>query len=330
MARRVFAGRAFKPRVFEPAALRGVGNLVISPVTQGGMVIGITSHDKPTYKSGFSSWSNPLWDGMLNAWCPSLGATGNVVRNVAGVDDLSNNASWKPGYLEFNGSDQLAGGLDNLSSPASEPLTMHTVCRVQAGVAPGEGEVVIPLSIADPSVTLERVMLWMGVVGGVTKIYYTVSTEQAPNNFTETVESSERYTTWGEWVSITGVSEPDFSGGWRYRHIYVNGELRGSSLRLLSTLSSKCTSALLGGLYWDTPKPNTAIHTACDVSHAYHWNRALSHDEIQLLHQDPDAPFRSVRRIPTQNIGPYARQAGNYIRPRLGSFSRLTKLPIQE
>jgi hypothetical protein len=87
----------------------------------------ITSEVKPSYASGYASpitggmAHESLWDGVVGAWCPSLGATGGTLRDLSGNHNhgtLTNAALstvWQPDGLDLDGSDDHI----NLGDPAS-------------------------------------------------------------------------------------------------------------------------------------------------------------------------------------------------------------------
>jgi hypothetical protein len=91
---------------------------------------------KPSYQAGYarnaSESENPnLWDGLVGAWMPSLGVTGETLRDVSGNGNhgtFEGGTSWGTNHQErsvyFDGNDDWVSGLGDVSLSASQPFSV--------------------------------------------------------------------------------------------------------------------------------------------------------------------------------------------------------------
>ena len=99
---------------------------------------------KPSYASGYaknaSQSAHPnLWDGLVGAWMPSLGVTGETLRDVSGNGNhgtLQYDTSWKTNSSEtslyFDGAQDHVSGFGDVSLSSTEPFTIATKVRLNS------------------------------------------------------------------------------------------------------------------------------------------------------------------------------------------------------
>ena len=99
---------------------------------------------KPSYQSGYarnaSESENPkLWDGLVGAWMPSLGVTGETLLDVSGNGNhgtLQYDTSWKTNSSEtslyFDGAQDHVSGFGDVSLSSTEPFTIATKVRLNS------------------------------------------------------------------------------------------------------------------------------------------------------------------------------------------------------
>ena len=269
----------------------------------------VPSNVRPSFAVGYARSAaesdNPgLWDGLVAAYCPALGPTGSVLRDLVGQQDgtLQNMeaADWQVhdsmGYtLSLGGTDefvQLPG-----SFTPSEPRTIMAWARTT-------------------DTTLSRAYCWADNTQTDRMLAVSI---RGNNPFAYTVRyddnstvSSTRTAVQGQWYCLAGVSRASND-----HELYIDGELDGSGAG--DTTFSTLNDGALGKETDSGPRYLTG-----NIGPAYYWERALSGDELKQLCADPLAPFR--RRIHIPLVTAAAPPVGTGVKhPLAGPFS----LPLQ-
>ena len=103
---------------------------------------------KPSYDSGYaknaSQSAHPnLWDGLVGAWMPSLGVTGETLRDVSGNGNhgtLQYDTSWKTNNSEtslyFDGVQDHVSGFGDVSLSSTEPFSIVSKVRLNSFLDP--------------------------------------------------------------------------------------------------------------------------------------------------------------------------------------------------
>lgn len=85
----IMRGRVFQGRVFAGWALAGAEPVLSAPPKPRKSQQIIIKHDSPSFENGFAPRDGEalypnLLKGLVGAWCPSLGITGGILRDVSG------------------------------------------------------------------------------------------------------------------------------------------------------------------------------------------------------------------------------------------------------
>ena len=251
---------------------------------------------KPSYQSGYarnaSESENPkLWDGLVGAWMPSLGVTGETLRDVSGngnhgtltgMDAASDWVATSKGLaLEFDGSDDrvLAGDLETLDN-----MSIQFTVRVNSN--PGSfrgflGAVGYTGQDYDSGFNLD-----MGSAS--TTAFETLSFEGGIRRVsfgTNLMVSSVDFGVWCNMCLVVSSSEIT---------LFLNGVKESSATRLNNSTSTIGMNDFVIG-----KRPYSGVNTCveADFANVSVYNRVLSLQEIKQLQVDPLAPFRKKQRV---------------------------------
>lgn len=244
---------------------------------------------KPSYATGYaknaSQSAHPnLWDGLVGAWMPSLGVTGETLRDVSGngnhgtLTNMDAATDWvatsKGLALDFDGSNDYAtiGNVLNISGGIS------ISSWVNLDVFPsGSGRSLIVSKGYDGTDEAYH----LGFAGGSLLRFYTFNSTLGIRGVVYTHSFSV-----SRWYNIVGTFDESI---WR---LYIDGvnvinvtdpvALRVTSQPLIIGASSLSGSV---SRFFNGSISNTSIY-----------NRALSPTEIKQLYVDSLAPFRTKKR----------------------------------
>ena len=239
--------------------------------------IKVKHNEEPSYKAGYAKSAgeseNPhLWNGLVGAWMPSLGVTGETLRDVSGNENHGTLTSMDPASdwvttskglaLDFDGTGEHVDCGYVLNEEIETALTMACFCT--------------------PS-----------VFGGFQNIFskpflYWLHQEQGVNRFRFKVRATSgvQYVqadvpiTLGQTYFLTGVMSKNTL------EIYVDGKFYASQSFAGSLNRSSLYDLKIGG--WI----GTNDDFTGSIGNASIYNRALSPQEIQELYVDSLAPFR--------------------------------------
>lgn len=243
---------------------------------------------KPSYATGYaknaSQSAHPnLWDGLVGAWMPSLGVTGETLRDVSGngnhgtltnMDAASDWVTTSKGLaLDFDGVNDyvdLGVSLFSGSQPATLSMTFvtHDITNDRKIFAQTSN-----IAGAAKDFTLETGGLrWRHIGGNITYGAGTVLTNQI-HSFSFLIPNGSSFTD-DAVCYIDGIE-------------YQGVRTAGSNQVLSSSLSNARfgASAIWPGLF-----------DGRILSASFH-NRALSPSEIKQLYVDSLAPFRRKQRV---------------------------------
>ena len=234
---------------------------------------------KPSYASGYaknaSQSAHPnLWDGLVGAWMPSLGVTGETLRDVSGngnhgtltfMDAATDWVATSKGLaLDFDGVDDYVELSNGILDP-NQDFTVSTFVRVKDA---SSYKTIISNSTYTGSLQIR--IENNNQVRIIDSYQADVSTF---SNFTASINT---------WYGIVVNRSSDV-----YR-LYVDGEFKSSfsSSNVYSTQPKT-----IGTNYNNTERFNG------DISNVSAYNRALSPSEIKQLYVDSLAPFRRKQRV---------------------------------
>ena len=251
---------------------------------------------KPSYQAGYarnaSESENPkLWDGLIGAWMPSLGVTGETLRDVSrngnhgtltGMDAATDWVATNKGLaLEFDGSDDrvLAGDLETLDN-----MSIQFTVRVNSN--PGSfrgflGAVGYTGQDYDSGFNLD-----MGSAS--TTAFETLSFEGGIRRVsfgTNLMVSSVDFGVWCNMCLVVSSSEIT---------LFLNGVKESSATRLNNSTSTIGMNDFVIG-----KRPYSGVNTCveADFANVSVYNRTLSPSEIKHLYVDSLAPFRKKQRV---------------------------------
>ena len=259
----------------------------IPAATKVGSIKKPTTIIKPSYQSGYarnaSESENPnLWDGLVGAWMPSLGVTGETLRDVSGngnhgtltnMDAASDWVATSKGLaLDFDGSNDF---VDTGIDPSFDALTIS--CWFQ-------------YSNTYLRVALGRYTEWYNPgVFRITANGIIGLGDQAPSGgYGEMLPSSSLTFSTGQWVNTVFTYD-----GKTYRS-YHQG-IAGGTLNRTHTFASSGSQNIWIGRR--TSVPTYANYFLGNITNTSIYNRALSPTEIKQLYVDSLAPFRRKQRV---------------------------------
>lgn len=248
--------------------------------TKVGSIKKPTTISKPSYQSGYarnaSESENPnLWDGLVGAWMPSLGVTGETLRDVSGNGNHGTltNTNWEISSarksVAYNGSTSKA----DIGSNNKFELQEMSAC------------------------------IWFKInsvnLSNYTHIFWKKKNSSPFSSFGLWIEQSTRniYGGFGQFHESTGSQLPlnewvfaSLTYDGYFRRIFVNGLLDVEASDSSLTIQYDSNPIQIGfGDY------NLEFNGA--VSSASIYNRALSPQEIKHLYVDSLAPFRKKQRV---------------------------------
>ena len=246
---------------------------------------------KPSYATGYaknaSQSAHPnLWDGLVGAWMPSLGVTGDTLRDVSGngnhgtLTNMDASSDWvatsKGLALDFDGVNDYV----NTNSPVvslDNDFTFLVAVRTPSSLSDNstfrgliqKGD--ISSKWASMSYNANGNRFVVGIDDGSIKSEFFGSIPLSPRKF----------------YSVAGV----FRRG-KTLELYVNAELDGST----SDNSGSCD--ISENVFIGSRKFGSAQYFMRDLFlSASVYNRALSPSEIKQLYVDSLAPFRRKQRV---------------------------------
>lgn len=256
---------------------------------------------KPSYQAGYarnaSESENPkLWDGLVGAWMPSLGVTGETLRDVSGngnhgtltnMDAASDWVTTSKGLaLDFDGvNDSVsAGDSDKFSfgdSTNDKPFTVESLCRFSNlsgtfdGIIAKDNGSVREWSLLRASSTFRFFLKNQG--GG---------SQQSVDVQLFGIQTNRWYSVAASYDGRGG------SSAYQGMKIYVDGVERSVAASAIQTYTAMANTAapLTIGSY-------AANYFAGNIASSKLYNRALSASEIKQLYVDPLAPFRRKQRV---------------------------------
>jgi len=271
----------YSPVAEEAAATTSVGwtrSLTPSPV-------------RPSYKSGFArsaaeSSSPGLWPD--HAWCPTLGATGEVVHDVAGfldgtlatgMDPASDWVASKFGpVIAFDGaSDDITVGTgvtEAIQAASALSITMRIFCTDSASDNALFGS------------WPNNFLLWRDENGGSDR--YGFATKDPVPTITYGSNASAKTNQWQTVTVVYNTVANDCS-------LWIDGVSDTVTGGSAPTITGTAQSAAIGA---DFSGDNSRVFNGRIAETLLH-HRVLAPSEIRQLHSDPLAPFRQRRFTPT-------------------------------
>ena len=289
-----FRQRRYAPVSLQPLTLLEKIRSVAKPTTT--RAISLKKNSVPSYKSGYaksaSESAHPeLWDGLVNAFAPRLGNTGeefvessNIGRNgPIGVGSSDIASAWSARGLEFDGTSNIYP-YSVLKIPRKNDKRGTLFASYQQSSVAGAGIVGL-----------------INVSGRDNYIYISVRPdgrirfEARAGSYPFIRETDAVVAVSGQWATVAGTQ--DGIGP----RVYYNGVEHSASPVVTETkvggwsddigwsLGESVNNRITIGAIRDTT-PQGYLDGSIGVVLQY--DRALSADEIALLHADPLAPFR--------------------------------------
>lgn len=235
---------------------------------------------EPSYKNGYASSASAsaspaLWRGLVSAWCPSLGPTGNTLFDAAGVNNgtLTNmepETDWVVGEkgvsLELGGTDEYADCGEVAFLDGAEHATLFTVFdRADDANKNAVGTYV--------SSAYRFCIQW----SGNDNVYFVCSGNSSAYKYLTITDA--------DFHSFAQVYDGTKSLPADRLDVYVDGLVQSTtdSGTIHSTLAASPGTFKIG---------KTNFVGAGQVATTLLYNRPLLPYEIQHLHLDPLAPFR--------------------------------------
>ncbi len=247
---------------------------------------------KPSYQAGYarnaSESENPnLWDGLVGAWMPSFGVTGETLRDVSGngnhgtLTNMDASSDWvatsKGLALDFDGSNDVVLSRNLLNGLAVDRGLTFTACIKPDSLA-SQGFI---SGVWGQSRTLDQAGFFV-INSGVLVAVNGGTGDESGFGVSNTL-------TTGEWQFIAGT--------WTYDgvyKVYQDGRFLGSGYQSTSGFLSSSPIA-----NFHIGSQDTTGFRAFDgsISNTSIYNRALSPTEIKQLYVDSLAPFRRKQRV---------------------------------
>ena len=258
---------------------------------------------RPSYASGYaknaSQSAHPnLWDGLVGAWMPSLGVTGETLRDVSGngnhgtltgMDAASDWVATSKGLaLDFDGSNDYV----NLGFQVQDKWIVSQQASIAMWVKPSSNPVNSGLLSNYDGDTVNNLRNGIALRRVSDKIRFVLFDSGAQNYIVRDTDSgacpinqwSHVCAMWDGSTSATGVK------------VYINGQ-RADTTSL--------TSGTVNSLKYSN-EPMTIARLRSEsvqwlfqgrIAHASIYNRVLSPQEIKQLYVDSLAPFRKKQRV---------------------------------
>jgi len=245
---------------------------------------------KPSYASGYaknaSQSAHPnLWDGLVGAWMPSLGVTGETLRDVSGNGNhgtLQYDTSWKTNNSEtslyFDRVQDHVSGFGDVSLSSTEPFTIVSKVRLNSFLDR------VPTICQIKTNTSYAFVVAASLIGGYEGIFFGSTNSwirlKTGNNFATNITQS-----------IV---------------ILYNGNDVGTASNFSMYLDGKQVNLSTAGMLIGLTQNNYlgTINAGSRGTDDWHgninsfsiYNRALSPSEIKQLYVDSLAPFRTKKR----------------------------------
>lgn len=247
--------------------------------------IKVKHNEEPSYKASYAKNAgeseNPhLWKGLVGAWMPSLGVTGETLRDVSGngnhgtLTNMDAATDWvatsKGLALDFDGVDDVA----DIASPPSitgDSATLALWCKSNDSAPWRSPGGYVTSGFDDYRLTFRRLNT------GSLQAYAYYSSGGRQSTGVYAISNSE-FQSWNYYVVVA-------SGGVVY--LYLNGAIVASGgsgsgdLNLGTTFTLGSQDSRSSGSWWNGKISNVQVY-----------NRALPPQEIQELYVDSLAPFR--------------------------------------
>jgi len=246
---------------------------------------------KPSYATGYaknaSQSAHPnLWDGLVGAWMPSLGVTGETLRDVSGNGNhgtFEGGTSWGTNHQErsiyLDGDDDWVSGLGDVSLSASQPFSVTAKVKLIDYVDS------YPKIFQIKTDTNYSVVMFLSVINGYQGLNFGSAQDWYRIRTGSSIPANETnffvVTYNGKGAGVSG----NFS-------IFQNGVRK-------SIVNSSNFNATTQDNYIGTS--NNSIRVFDDfyghINSASIYNRVLSPQEIKHLYVDSLAPFRKKQRV---------------------------------
>jgi hypothetical protein len=238
----------------------------------------VKHNEEPSYKAGYAksadeSASPHLWNGLVGAWMPSLGVTGDTLRDVSGngnhgtltgMDAATDWVTTSKGLaLDFDGSNDYV-------KPYNLPVNFTKDFSFSINISSSSASTVVAMG----HYASFSSRWWVGFTSG--KLRFLINIGGTNHSFLTPYAVND-----SRWVNAAAsVSQKS-----NVVSFYIDGVLFGSQ-STSGTYSNTGNTFSIGrydtaGFYWQGRISNTSIY-----------NRALSPQEIQELYVDSLAPFR--------------------------------------
>jgi len=243
--------------------------------TTTNLVYTSTQQSRPSYTEGFarnqSESANPnLWDGLVGAWCPSLGPTGTTLRDISnnhrhGAFTYMDGSNWgisKNGYvLDYDGSSDYIG-VSNFTYAFTDQITISA--WMKPSVITGDNR---------QWIATNNTYFMSYIMGSNAEIQFRLNTGS------ETTLDSNSAMSLDVWQYVTLV----YDGSNMF--IYVDTDLWGHIAKTGNIQSITRLTIGAGDNGW-------ADWFNGHMGDILIYNRALSSSEIQQLYVDPQALLR--------------------------------------
>jgi hypothetical protein len=255
-------------------------------------VIGPAKQTPPSYASGYaksaSESAHPnLWDGLVGAWMPGLGVTGETLRDVSGNDNhgtLQYDTSWKTydseTSLYFDRVQDHVSGFDDVSLSSTEPFTIAIKVRLDSYLNAYPGLLQLKTDTSAPF------FIFASQSGSYEGLNFgSADWDQLRNSPSVFVTNKTQ--------SVAITYNGNGSGNASNYSMYLDGKQTGiiDTAGFVAYSQQNYLGALNGGA-------SSVFNWHGSVNSFSIYKRVLSPSEIKQLYVDPLAPFRQRRYIP--------------------------------
>jgi hypothetical protein len=240
-----------------------------------------------------------LWDGLVGAWMPSLGVTGDTLRDVSGnsnhgtLTNMDAATDWvatsKGSALNYDGSSHYV----NLGLQVQDKLIMSQQASVAVWVKPSADQAESGLVSNYDGDAVNALRNGIGLRRfGSTRIRFGFSDSGASNYIFRDTSTGACPT--NQWSHVCGMW--DGSASPDGIKIYINGERSDTTSTTSGTVNSLKYSnepMMIGRVRFSSSTPSFQGI----IAHASIYNRVLSPSEVKQLYVDSLAPFRRKQRV---------------------------------
>jgi len=258
---------------------------------------------KPSYASGYaknaSQSAHPkLWDGLVGAWMPSLGVTGETLRDVSGnghhgtLTDMDAATDWvatsKGLALDFDGSNDYV----DVGLQVQDKFIMSQQASIAMWVKPSSNPVNSGLLSNYDGDAANYLRNGIAIRRFSDKIRFILFDSGAGNYILRDTDSGACPI--NKWSHVCGMWDGSTSA--TGLKVYINGQradttsLTSGTVNSLKYSNEPMTIARLRSL---SAQPLFQGR----IAHASIYNRSLSPSEIKHLYVDSLAPFRKKQRV---------------------------------